>query len=379
MHRRWLRSSALGSLRARTDGSGTVVSTDIWDVWGNPRSTPSAGLYGWTGEPRDPTTNLVYLRARDYSAGTGRFETRDTVSPNGPGTQGYNPYAYVSGNPTTFTDPTGHSAFEGSAMFSIGASTTLGFSLIFGAVLVAAGVGLFSVGAFTAFNFFVVAVIFFVLLLHASQVMNCSSHGVSYGECFGGSAEGSGTLNIDPGIARFSISGAASAVASCAAKFGLFLYNASLYFKACPGSPNEPDDDCDLIEDVVDTADTVLDVVDSLDGDSNSPGGGGGSPTIPDDGGPAVPPNNPMPPIGDQPPPGNGWEWRGAPGALPGSDKGNWVNVQTGEEWHPHNEWSKHGPHSDYTDPDGNTWRRYSDGRWEPKKPHQGSKGSAGC
>lgn len=78
-------------------------------VWGNVRSgTP--GQLGWTGELRDPTTNLVYLRARDYSPGTGRFTSRDSLIPNAPGTQGYNPYWYANDNPATLTDPSGKAA-----------------------------------------------------------------------------------------------------------------------------------------------------------------------------------------------------------------------------------------------------------------------------
>ena len=39
--------------------------------------------------------------------GLGRFLSRDTVSPNAPGTQGYNPYAYAANNSATWTDPSG--------------------------------------------------------------------------------------------------------------------------------------------------------------------------------------------------------------------------------------------------------------------------------
>jgi len=41
---------------------------------------------------------------------TGRFLSADTVQPNAPGTQGFNIYAYVAGNPATWTDPSGHMA-----------------------------------------------------------------------------------------------------------------------------------------------------------------------------------------------------------------------------------------------------------------------------
>ena len=45
--------------------------------------------------------------------GAARFLTRDTLSPNAGGTQGYNGYAYANGNPVTLTDPSGHSAIGG--------------------------------------------------------------------------------------------------------------------------------------------------------------------------------------------------------------------------------------------------------------------------
>lgn len=38
----------------------------------------------------------------------GRFVSADTVSPNAPGTQGYNPYAYAANSPTVWTDRNGH-------------------------------------------------------------------------------------------------------------------------------------------------------------------------------------------------------------------------------------------------------------------------------
>jgi RHS repeat-associated protein len=68
------------------------------------------GIFGFTGEQHDPATGLLYLRARYYQPGLGRFLSADAVQPNAPGTQGYNLYAYVANNPTTWVDPTGHLA-----------------------------------------------------------------------------------------------------------------------------------------------------------------------------------------------------------------------------------------------------------------------------
>ena len=63
-------------------------------------------------EQRDAETGLTYLRARMYAPGLGRFLSRDTVIPNAPGTQGYNPYAYAANNPTTWADPSGHAHYQ---------------------------------------------------------------------------------------------------------------------------------------------------------------------------------------------------------------------------------------------------------------------------
>ncbi len=102
-------TDALRSVRLTTDAAGAASGAVDFDVWGNVRSgTP--GQLGWTGEMQDPTTGQVHLRARDYSPGTGRFTSRDTLVPNASGTNGYNPYWYANNNPASLTDPTGHVA-----------------------------------------------------------------------------------------------------------------------------------------------------------------------------------------------------------------------------------------------------------------------------
>jgi RHS repeat-associated protein len=101
---------ALGSVRGLTDASGSLIESTDYDVFGAVRSQTGARLpLGFTGELTDPTTGFLDLRARDLDPSLGRFLSRDTVTPNAPGSQGYNPYAYVANNPTTWTDPSGQS------------------------------------------------------------------------------------------------------------------------------------------------------------------------------------------------------------------------------------------------------------------------------
>ena len=58
-----------GSISGRvTDPGGALVASADYDAWGTLRAqTGSQPSHGLTGERQDPTTGLVYLRARDYA------------------------------------------------------------------------------------------------------------------------------------------------------------------------------------------------------------------------------------------------------------------------------------------------------------------------
>ena len=60
---------------------------------------------GYTGQYADPLTGFDYYNARYYDPVCGTFLSADPVEGN---MQGMNPYAYVGGNPETYTDPTGN-------------------------------------------------------------------------------------------------------------------------------------------------------------------------------------------------------------------------------------------------------------------------------
>ncbi|XVV10946.1 RHS repeat-associated core domain-containing protein [Actinoplanes sp. CA-131856] len=78
----YLHTDAIGSVRAITNAAGTTVATNTYDAYGN--RTAHAGItgsaIGYTGNWTDPTTGLVYLRARDYDTITGQFLTIDPKS-----------------------------------------------------------------------------------------------------------------------------------------------------------------------------------------------------------------------------------------------------------------------------------------------------------
>ncbi|OGO09486.1 MAG: hypothetical protein A2Y61_07945 [Chloroflexi bacterium RBG_13_60_13] len=52
-----------------------------------------------TGEQFDNETGFTFLRGRYLDPRLGRFLSMDSVQPNAPGTQGYNPYATGSATP----------------------------------------------------------------------------------------------------------------------------------------------------------------------------------------------------------------------------------------------------------------------------------------
>jgi RHS repeat-associated protein len=88
--------------------SAALLSTQLYAPYGASRftaGTPSTYTNkGYTGQYNDPVSGLDYYNARYYDPVSGVFLSADTVEGND---SGMNPYAYVGGNPETFTDPSG--------------------------------------------------------------------------------------------------------------------------------------------------------------------------------------------------------------------------------------------------------------------------------
>jgi RHS repeat-associated protein len=102
-------TDGLGSVRAITDSTGSVVQTYQTDEFGIPVSTNGTSLQplGFTGEQYDGEDGLVYLRARTYDPNIGRFVQRDKLAGTTLNPQSANRFSYVANNPITFVDSSG--------------------------------------------------------------------------------------------------------------------------------------------------------------------------------------------------------------------------------------------------------------------------------
>jgi len=127
----------LGSTSLTTDANGAKVLELRYKAWGevratwtaNPTTTPAykspaytyTGQYSYSipfGDMDDPATTaategfgLMFYNARWYDPALGRFVQADSVIPFG--VQGLDRYAYSNNSPVVYTDPSGHSAWEG--------------------------------------------------------------------------------------------------------------------------------------------------------------------------------------------------------------------------------------------------------------------------
>ena len=99
---------ALGNLRQGVDANGRVTLSRNFTPFGSvlDEITPQDSPFGFTGEWTDPT-GLIFLRARYYQPGQGRFTSRDPFPgfPIAPAT--LHPYLYAVNNPLRYTDPSG--------------------------------------------------------------------------------------------------------------------------------------------------------------------------------------------------------------------------------------------------------------------------------
>ncbi|NJL09102.1 MAG: RHS repeat-associated core domain-containing protein [Methylacidiphilales bacterium] len=102
-------TDALGSVRHLSDASGQLLATMDYTPFGVRTSVSgSAAVLGFTGEPSDPSGDLLYLRARFYHPALGRFLTPDSLIPDPTNGQAWNRYAYVYNDPQNWVDPSGH-------------------------------------------------------------------------------------------------------------------------------------------------------------------------------------------------------------------------------------------------------------------------------
>ncbi|MCW0448581.1 hypothetical protein NB706_001415 [Xanthomonas sacchari] len=107
--RAYFLSDALGSTRALTNASGSLIQRYDYTPYGQ-TSQASAGTtnpYQYTGRELDKS-GLLYYRARYYNPAIGRFISEDSY---GFGGGDANFYAYALGNPISVNDPTGHVAW----------------------------------------------------------------------------------------------------------------------------------------------------------------------------------------------------------------------------------------------------------------------------
>ena len=105
---------ALGSVRQWTDSGGSVTYAGGYTPFGVElwREGNTASAWGYTGEWWDADAALLYLQARWYAPGTGRFTQRDVWGGDYWRPLTLNPYLYVIANPVSATDPSGRSPVE---------------------------------------------------------------------------------------------------------------------------------------------------------------------------------------------------------------------------------------------------------------------------
>jgi len=110
----YLHGDHLGSVSLVTNADGGFHSRQLFLPYGDTRWQEGAlpTDFGFGGQRHDGSTGLVFMHARYYHAGLGRFVSADTIVPEAGNPQDFNRYAYVRNNPLRYVDPTGHVLVE---------------------------------------------------------------------------------------------------------------------------------------------------------------------------------------------------------------------------------------------------------------------------
>ncbi len=96
-----------GTPLAEANASGTITATFDYAPYGSKAMGAAHDGPGYTGHVNDADTGLVYMQARYYDPGVGRFLSVDPEEPQAGDTFNFNRYDYASNNPVRFTDPDG--------------------------------------------------------------------------------------------------------------------------------------------------------------------------------------------------------------------------------------------------------------------------------
>lgn len=110
----------LGSPVVATDEAGNVLWNEVHLPYGE-RILKQADVNDYpmqfTGEPEDPDTGMIYLRARYHAPLVGRFYAIDPVSFDAVLPYTFNRYSYGANNPFRYIDPSGASFMDSVAEF----------------------------------------------------------------------------------------------------------------------------------------------------------------------------------------------------------------------------------------------------------------------
>ncbi len=114
----YLHSDHLGSASALSGANGSLVPGSVarylpfGDWRTEPTTNPALTDMGFTGHKHNNSgandLGLIYMNARFYVPGLGRFASADTIVPDPNNPQSFNRYSYVYNNPLKMIDPSGH-------------------------------------------------------------------------------------------------------------------------------------------------------------------------------------------------------------------------------------------------------------------------------
>jgi RHS repeat-associated protein len=107
--------NAHGDVTSLLDMSGNIAVSYDYDAFGNiiGQTGTADNPIRYAGYQYDEESGLYYLNARYYDSVTARFITEDTYAGQRNDPLSLNLYTYCANNPIIYTDPSGHSYFNG--------------------------------------------------------------------------------------------------------------------------------------------------------------------------------------------------------------------------------------------------------------------------